>query len=81
MPVKLSDWLGKNRAAQVTLLNEPLSFSEAAGVTNGVAIYFDGVDHSVAVKEVVGREGLEKGVCTVTEVNAVNAIGDCAGDG
>jgi hypothetical protein len=72
--------LGKDRAAEFLLLDEPLRLGEPASVAGGAVIDADGVNHAVAVEEVVPSDGIEQRVGSIAEVNAVNAFWDCAGD-
>jgi hypothetical protein len=78
--MELTYGLGKHRAAEFSLLDQPLRLGEPASVAGGAAIDLDGVNHPVAVEEVVPSDGFEQRVGSVAEVNAVNAFGDCAGD-
>lgn len=78
--MELPDRLREHRPAELPLLNQPVCLGEAAGVTGGAAIDGDGVDHAVAVEQVVSGGGLEERVGPVAEVDAVNAVGNGSGD-
>jgi hypothetical protein len=39
------------------------------------------VDHAVSIEEVMTGDGLKKRVCSIPDINAINAFGDCSGHG
>ena len=55
--VELADGLGEEGVAEGVLLEEAVGAGEAAGVAGGAAVEVEGVDHAVAVEEVVTGEG------------------------
>jgi hypothetical protein len=68
-PLHSSKWirpciygLGKDRAAEFLFLDEPLRLGESASVAGGAVIDADGVNHAVAVEEVVPSDGLKQRV-------------------
>lgn len=82
MAVKFTDGFRENRTPQGFFLDETISFSEPTGIADG-AVFFelDGVDHAVAIEQVVPRDRLVQGVRSVSDVQAPNAFGDVPGYG
>lgn len=80
--MELADGLGENRPAKFTLLPEPASLREPASVrSRSVGVELNGVNHTVAVKEVVAGDGAVERVSPVSEVHAAaNTIWDFPGD-
>ncbi|KAF7822530.1 Uncharacterized protein G2W53_020674 [Senna tora] len=78
--VKLADGFGEDGATQSFFLDETLRFGESAGVAGGAVFELDGVDHAVAVEEVVAGDGLVERVGSVADVDTLNAFGDFSGD-
>uniref|UniRef100_J3NF28 Uncharacterized protein n=1 Tax=Oryza brachyantha TaxID=4533 RepID=J3NF28_ORYBR len=77
--VELADGLGEDGAAEGALLLEPRRLGEAAGVGLGGAVAdADGVDHAVAVEQVVTGGGLEVRVGAVARVDAIDEGRDAA---
>lgn len=82
MPVELSYRFRKNRPADCSLLNQPVSLREPARIANGIVIiYSDGVNHSVAVEKVVAGGRVVHRIGSVAEVDAPNAVGYGSSDG
>lgn len=77
--MELADSFREDRSTERPLLDEPVRIGEPAGVAGGAVVEFDGVDHAVAVEEVVAGYRLVMGVGAVPDVDAVNAIGDFSG--
>lgn len=80
--MELADGLGENRPAKLPLLPEPASLREPAGVGSlSVGAKLNGVNHTVAVKEVVAGDGAVEWVRPVPEVHAAaNTVWDFSGD-
>lgn len=80
MPMELPDGLGEHRSAKLTFLDESLRLSEPASVASGAVVDGNGMDHSVAVEQVVAGGRLKQGVGAVPEIDTIDAAGDGAGD-
>lgn len=78
--MEFADGFWENRPAQGFFLNEPLGLGEPARVAGGAFFELDGVDHAIAIEEVVAGGGLEVGVGPVTNVDAGNGFGYFSGN-
>lgn len=76
--MELADCFGEDWFSQLALLHESLRLGEAACVACSTVIDFNGVDHAVAVEEVVSGLGLEQWVGAVTKIDPIDCLGDCA---
>nr|GMD90290.1 Os07g0154201 [Ipomoea batatas] len=76
--VKFPNGLGENRAAQGPFLDEPVGLREPAGVARLAVLELHGVDHPVAVEEVVAGHRLEQRVGAVADVDPPNAFRYCS---
>ena len=79
--MELADCLGEHWFAQLALLHESLRLGETTCVACGAVGEFNGVDHAVAVEKVVSGFGVEQWVGAVTEIDAIDGVGDGADDG
>jgi len=78
--MELANCLGEHWLSELALLHESLCLGETACIACVAVGDFNGVDHAVAVEEVVSGFGLKQWVGAVTKIDAIKRLGDGADD-
>lgn len=62
-------------------MNKTVCFSETTRIADRAFVEFDCMNHAVSVEEMVAGDRFVKWVGSVSDVDALNAVGDLSGSG
>lgn len=74
MSVQFTDGFGKDRPAELPLLNQPLRLREPAGIADRAVFDGNRMDHPVPIEEMVPAHWLKQRVSPVPDVHTSNVL-------